>query len=176
VDHIEKACSRLLENGVRFQKRLQDGRQKNIAFALDPDNYWVEIISQKGTTPDTSETSVDVYRFNHTMIRVKDPESSLHFYRSVLGMSLLHTIEFPESRFNLYFLGYRRAGDAKGVGTSPSENPVAGREGLVELTWNYGTEKDEGFKYHNGNDEPQGFGVFPSYFFFFFLLLRRRER
>ncbi len=25
-------------------------------------------------------------------------------------------------------------------------------------TWNYGTEKDEEFKYHNGNDKPQGFG------------------
>ncbi|PQK11444.1 hypothetical protein BB8028_0003g00700 [Beauveria bassiana] len=32
------------------------------------------------------------------------------------------------------------------------------REGLLELTWNYGTEKDESFKYHNGNDQPQGFG------------------
>ncbi|KAM0665998.1 hypothetical protein ACQRIU_005342 [Beauveria bassiana] len=31
------------------------------------------------------------------------------------------------------------------------------REGLLELTWNYGTEKDESFKYHNGNDQPQGF-------------------
>ncbi|KAK3056119.1 hypothetical protein LTS18_011703, partial [Coniosporium uncinatum] len=30
--------------------------------------------------------------------------------------------------------------------------------GLLELTWNYGTEKDDNFKYHNGNDEPQGFG------------------
>ena len=31
--------------------------------------------------------------------------------------------------------------------------------GLLELTYNYGTESDPDFKgYHNGNDEPQGFG------------------
>ena len=37
-------------------------------------------------------------------------------------------------------------------------NPLAGKEGLLELTWNYGTEKEEGKVYHNGNDQPQGFG------------------
>lgn len=42
VDNIERACARLEENGVKFQKKLTDGRQKNIAFALDPDNYWVQ--------------------------------------------------------------------------------------------------------------------------------------
>lgn len=26
------------------------------------------------------------------------------------------------------------------------------------MTWNYGTEKDADFKYHDGNAEPQGFG------------------
>jgi lactoylglutathione lyase len=26
------------------------------------------------------------------------------------------------------------------------------------LTWNYGTEKDENFHYHDGNSQPQGFG------------------
>ena len=35
---------------------------------------------------------------------------------------------------------------------------TADREGLLELTWNYGTEKDADFQYHNGNEEPQGFG------------------
>ena len=28
----------------------------------------------------------------------------------------------------------------------------------IELTHNWGTETEEGFKYHNGNDEPRGFG------------------
>lgn len=72
-------------------------------------------------------------------------------------MTLMRTSENKDANFNLYFLGY--PGD-KGVPTSSANgvNPTADREGLLELTWNYGTEKDANFKYHNGNDEPQGFG------------------
>ena len=33
-----------------------------------------------------------------------------------------------------------------------------GREAMLELTHNWGTENDKDFAYHNGNDEPQGFG------------------
>ena len=47
VDNIQAACSRIEEAGYRFQKKLTDGRMKSIAFALDPDEYWVEIIGQK---------------------------------------------------------------------------------------------------------------------------------
>lgn len=91
---------------------------------------------------------------NHTMIRVKDIEKSLKFYQEVLGMSLFHTAEQAAAGFNLYFLGY------PGAQGAPAEtgHPPIDREGILELTWNYGTEKDESFKYHNGNDEPQGFG------------------
>jgi lactoylglutathione lyase len=84
------------------------------------------------------------------MIRVKDHEKSLKFYQEVLGMSLLRTAENPSAGFNLYFLGYA---DGK-----VAANGTAHLEGLLELTWNYGTEKDPNFKYHNGNDQPQGFG------------------
>ena len=89
------------------------------------------------------------------MIRVKDNEASLKFYQDVLGMKLKRTSENASNEFNLYFLGYGpNASEAKANGV----NPVADHEGLLELTWNYGTEKDANFKYHNGNDEPQGFG------------------
>lgn len=87
------------------------------------------------------------------MIRVKDPEKSLKFYQEVLGMSLFRTHESPEAGFNLYFLGYP---GEKGVPANMQE--TFNREGLLELTWNYGTEKDENFSYHDGNKEPQGFG------------------
>lgn len=132
---------------------------KSIAFALDPDGYWVEIIGQKPVekTEGIKETDITTYRMNHTMIRVKDPEKSLKFYQEVLGMSLLRTKKNKDAEFNLYFLGY--PGD-KGVPTATANNvnPIADREGILELTWNYGTEKQADFKYHNGNDEPQGFG------------------
>ena len=82
------------------------------------------------------------------MIRVKDAEKSLSFYQDVLGLSLLETKELPNGGFNLYFLGY----------TQGKEMPKSHREGLLELTWNYGTEKDPTFKYHDGNSGFKGFG------------------
>ncbi|KAI8376084.1 lactoylglutathione lyase [Radiomyces spectabilis] len=44
VDDINKACERFEQLGVNFKKRLTDGKMKHIAFILDPDNYWIEII------------------------------------------------------------------------------------------------------------------------------------
>ncbi|KAI5849832.1 lactoylglutathione lyase [Tricharina praecox] len=154
VDNIQAACSHLESNSVRFQKKLSDGRMKDIAFALDPDGYWIELIGQAGSDPEATTTDLETYRFNHTMIRVKDVDKSLNFYRSVLGMSLLRTMENPDSKFNLYFLGYRRPGEDGDL----TREQLAGREGLLELTWNYGTENDPNFAYHNGNTNPQGFG------------------
>lgn len=86
------------------------------------------------------------------MLRVKDIEKSLKFYQDVLGMTFLRKNESPSSGFNLYFLGY------PGKDGAPADGDTSKMEGLLELTWNYGTEKDEGLSYHNGNDEPQGFG------------------
>lgn len=86
------------------------------------------------------------------MLRVKDIEKSLKFYQDILGMSLFRKSENEANGFNLYFLGY---GGKLGL---PKTENLSDREGILELTWNYGTEKDESFKYHNGNEEPQGFG------------------
>ena len=44
VPDVRAACARFEELGVPFQKRLSDGRMKDIAFIRDPDGYWVEII------------------------------------------------------------------------------------------------------------------------------------
>ncbi|KAG8907940.1 Lactoylglutathione lyase [Tulasnella sp. 403] len=44
VENIEEACERFEKLGVTFRKRLTDGRMKDIAFILDPDGYWVEIV------------------------------------------------------------------------------------------------------------------------------------
>lgn len=159
VDNIQAACQRIEDAGYKFQKKLTDGRIRSIAFALDPDGYWVEILGQNplDKTEGITTTDVGTYRMNHTMIRVKDHEKSQKFYKEVFGMTLLRTIENKDANFNLYFMGY--------LGDSPvpeksvnGVNHTANREGLLELTWNYGTEKDPDFKYHNGNDQPQGFG------------------
>lgn len=168
VDNIQAACQRLEDAGYKFQKKLTDGRMRHIAFVLDPDGYWVEIIGQKPLeeTESVKETDVQTYKMNHTMIRVKDAEKSLKFYQEVLGMKLFRTNVNEKGGFNLYFLGYP---GAKGV---PKEGEgTADREGLLELTWNYGTEKDEAFAYHDGNKEPQGFGHICEFFFFLFTIL-----
>jgi lactoylglutathione lyase len=44
VANIEEACERFERLGVKWQKRLTDGRMKRIAFILDPDGYWIEIV------------------------------------------------------------------------------------------------------------------------------------
>lgn len=157
VDNLQAACQRLEDAGYSFQKKLSDGRMRHIAFVLDPDGYWVEVIGQKPLeqTENEKETDVATYRLNHTMLRVKDAEKSLAFYKDVMGMQLKRTHESAANGFNLYFLGYGApANDAAPEGVSPT----ADQEGLLELTWNYGTEKDADFQYHNGNAEPQGFG------------------
>lgn len=155
VDNIQAACKRIEDAGYTFQKKLTDGRMRHIAFVLDPDGYWCEVIGQKPIeeTAEVKETDVSTYRMNHTMLRVKDIEKSLKFYQDVLGMSLFRQNDNEANGFNLYFLGYG------GITGLPKEgSSQADREGILELTWNYGTEKDESFSYHNGNDEPQGFG------------------
>ena len=46
------------------------------------------------------------FRFLHTMIRVRDLEKSLAFYKQHLGMQELRRTDFPDGRFTLAFVGY----------------------------------------------------------------------
>jgi lactoylglutathione lyase len=96
---------------------------------------------------------------NHTMLRVKDPAVALAFYTGVLGMQVLRKLDFPEMSFSLYFLA--RLDDAAAtVPADAGERTVwtFRQHGLLELTHNWGTEADAGFRYHDGNAQPQGFG------------------
>ena len=106
-----------------------------------------------------TESAEDIARatrgflFNQTMLRIRDPELSLAFYRDVLGMRLVKRLDFPEMEFSLYFLAYA---DTEEVG---DVEHAFGREGVLELTHNHGTESDSHFAgYHDGNAQPQGFG------------------
>ncbi|QLL31059.1 hypothetical protein HG536_0A08760 [Torulaspora globosa] len=147
VADIKKTCERLEAEGVSFKKRMADGRQKDIAFALDPDGYWIELVQYIKDTEEAPRKDIGD-KFNHTMIRVKDAEKSLEFYQNVLGMKLVRKSEHENAKFTLYFLAY-------GV---PSGQNSSSIEGVLELTHNWGTENDPGFKYHNGNEKPQGYG------------------
>ena len=83
VDNIQAACQRIEDAGYKFQKKLTDGRMRSIAFALDPDSYWVEIIGQKPIeeTEKVKETDTGSYRFVcfqscSTSIQKADPHTS----------------------------------------------------------------------------------------------------
>lgn len=100
------------------------------------------------------------YLFNQTMLRIKDPKVSLDFYTRVLGMRLVRKLDFPEMKFSLYFLGYlseEEAGDVPG-NDAKRLTFTFGREAMLELTHNWGTEDEPAFSFHDGNAEPQGFG------------------
>lgn len=111
-------------------------------------------------TPGTPRTpGTEGFVFNQTMLRVRDPDASLVFYRDVLGMTLLQRLDFAEMRFSLYFLAY--LADGERVPDEPAERArfIFTRETTLELTHNWGTESDPDFAgYHGGNSEPRGFG------------------
>lgn len=149
VANIGKYCEELEAKGVQFKKKLSNGRMKTIAFVLDPNGYWIEIIDYLNTANGATLPGKDVgSRFNHTMIRVKNPVKSLEFYQNVLGMKVLEVSEHANAKFTNYFVGY----------PVPEGESWKSMEGVLEMCHNYGTEDDPDFKYHTGNQAPQGYG------------------
>jgi lactoylglutathione lyase len=62
-------------------------------------------------------------RYLHAMVRVRDLDASLRFFRDGLGLVETRRNDYPQGRFTLVYLG-------------APENP----EAEVELTWNYDDE------------------------------------
>ena len=85
------------------------------------------------------------YVFNQTMMRIKEPERSLDFYTRVLGMHLIRKLDFPEMKFTLYFLGYLTDREMNVVPHDDAHRTtyMFGREAMLELTHNWGTEDDK---------------------------------
>jgi lactoylglutathione lyase len=151
VDNVQAACTKLSDAGYKSQEMLQDG----FAFISDPDGYTVKLVLQSGIHESENGTDVQSYKMSHTMLRIKDKDVSLNFYKDVLGMTLEHTSSNPGADSESYLLGY---GSPVANDNSNGTDPRSKREGMLELTWNYGTEKKEGMVYDNGNKGPEGFG------------------
>lgn len=62
-------------------------------------------------------------KYVHAMVRVRDLEASLRFWRDGLGLVETRRRDYPQGRFTLVYLG-------------APENP----EAEIELTWNYDDE------------------------------------
>src|ERR1700761_4750412 len=91
-------------------------------------------------------------RLTECRLRVKDPKRSIEFYE-FLGMKVINKIQNPAARFDLYFLAY----DSSNAVSSGKH--WTDRQGIIELTHNYGTESDPNYQVVNGNSEPyKGFG------------------
>ncbi|MDB6000789.1 MAG: lactoylglutathione lyase [Rhizobacter sp.] len=116
-----------------------------------------DLAQQPGVTP-APDAATRQFVFNHTMLRVKNIETSLDFYTRVLGFSLVEKRDFPEAKFSLYFLVL--IGDKSQIPADDAQRHewMKSIPGVLELTHNHGTESDPGFAYHSGNSEPRGFG------------------
>ena len=127
---------------------------KGLAFAYDPDGYWIEIVKR------AKENSIkNDFNFSQTMLRVKDAKKSIAFYEG-LGMKMVLSLKFDD--FSLYYLasGVDENFDLNVLSAEEARATLGARFGpVLELTHNHGTEDDEEFKHYNGNEEGrQGFG------------------
>jgi len=169
TDDVYKSSDKLEAAGVKFQKKPDEGNMKGLAFALDPDGYWIEIVKRlEGIFPQE-------YNLSQTMLRVKDGPKSLAFYRDVLGMTVVKQLHFEKWKFSLFFLASmtesevaeafsrlpedeRKAHGDKFNPELPSSMTKVMWQSCLELTWNHGTENDDALKVHDGNSDPRGFG------------------
>lgn len=70
-----------------------------------------------------------------------------------LGMKVINKMDMPDAKFDLTFLAF------DGPNSVSSGKHFSNREGIIELTHNYGTEDDDNYKVSNGNTDPhKGFG------------------
>jgi len=154
-DDVYAACEELEKERVTFKKKPDEGRMKGLAFAYDPDKYWVEVVRRRG-----GGKISNTFNFSQTMLRVKDPKKSVDFYQR-LGMKVMAEKHFPDAKFSLYFLA-SNVPDADVPADPTSEEAALAASNLfqpvLELTHNHGTENDNDFKHYNGNEEGrQGF-------------------
>eukprot|EP00756_Hemistasia_phaeocysticola_P030828 Hpha_TRINITY_DN16312_c1_g1::TRINITY_DN16312_c1_g1_i1::g.59589::m.59589/K01759/GLO1, gloA; lactoylglutathione lyase len=169
TDDVYASCAKLEADGVKFQKKPDEGTMKGLAFALDPDGYWLEIVAR---TPGIYKPA---YNLSQTMIRVKDGPATVKFYTEKLGMTIVRERHFPQWKFSLFFLASLSEEEKKEILALLPKEEVEKMGGEIkgdvensitkvmwqptlELTWNHGTENDADFKVHDGNAQPQGFG------------------
>ena len=77
----------------------------HLSFVKDPEGYSLELLEFDPRSW-VGGTRTSRPRFMHTMIRVRDMDAAVRFYRDGLGMQLLDRIEVEARRATAQFLGY----------------------------------------------------------------------
>lgn len=118
------------------------------------------------------------YKLNHLMLRIRSPARSLHFYKDLLGLRSIFTMN--AGPFTMYYLGYPPVEATTKQPSNEDQDPQAQAEaqenlqtwatqtsnihnltqtpGLLELYHVHGTE-DGGLELSTGNEPPAlGFG------------------
>ncbi|KAH8806019.1 putative lactoylglutathione lyase [Xylogone sp. PMI_703] len=102
-------------------------------------------------------------RLNHLMIRIRDPEETLHFYIDLMGMRTVFAMN--AGPMTVYYLGFPQTEEhydpAKYAEHVWPHKTMAHTLGLIELNHFHGSEKlsKEEFQLESGNRPPHlGFG------------------
>lgn len=116
--------------------------------------------------PPLSESDATIgYKLNHIMMRITDPQRTLHFYVDLMGMRTVWTMN--TGPFTIYYLAYPeteldRTDLTRWTKTKSSPHFLLHSLGLLELKHIHGSERptDEGgYVISNGNQPPNlGFG------------------
>ncbi|KAI9926451.1 hypothetical protein ASPWEDRAFT_119372 [Aspergillus wentii DTO 134E9] len=113
--------------------------------------------------PESSPTAG--YKLNHSMLRIRDPKRSLHFYITVMGMRTVFTMN--TGPFTIYYLGYPSTEDERSdlqswAAKTADISTLTQTLGLLELYHIHGSDKptaDGGYEISTGNSPPNlGFG------------------
>ncbi|KAL3469406.1 Glyoxalase/Bleomycin resistance protein/Dihydroxybiphenyl dioxygenase [Aspergillus californicus] len=113
--------------------------------------------------PENSPTAG--FKLNHFMLRIRDPQRSLHFYIDLMGMRTVFTMN--TGPFTIYYLGYPSTAEDRA--DLPAWSAKVGDPrtltqtlGLLELYHIHGSEnptEDGGYEVSTGNAPPNlGFG------------------
>lgn len=147
------AFSAVLEKaGVKFQKRPNEGRMRGLAFALDPDGYWIEIV---GRSPGIFQEPCNL---SQVMLRVKDGKKSVRFYRDLLGMTFNTDMGVPGDFTNYFLMSVSEQVRRRSHPWEFAEMPWTMWQPALELTHNHGTERDPLFEVSTGTSDSEGFG------------------
>lgn len=79
-------------------------RLQQLTQQLSPRSPSSRINALSPSRPFATMTDHSKWKFNHTMLRIKDPKKSIDYYK-LLGLSVISEVKFPDAKFDLYFLG-----------------------------------------------------------------------